>query len=58
MMTATIIVIAVLLIIAGLTFYALHKGYGVKTGLKTLGLSLSFEAQKPVKGEVKTDCQA
>ena len=43
------IVILVLILgclLFGAIFYALSKGYGVKTALKWLGASLTFEAQK------------
>jgi hypothetical protein len=44
-MTAIIIVAAVLLFVA--VIFAIHNGYGVKTAMRWLGLSLTFEAQKP-----------
>ena len=44
----------VILVFSGLIFYALHKGYGVKTAWKWFWMSFSFEAQKPESTSNKT----
>lgn len=47
----SIILASITVVFGGLIFYALYKGYGVKTALKWLWLSFSFEAQKPEVAE-------
>jgi hypothetical protein len=51
-MTSIVVIVCVLF---GVTVYAIHKGYGVKTVLKLLGLSMTFEAQKQHKSESTPD---